>query len=96
MLQKIGCESLTSVQPSSMKAYRDIQPSLGKMQAAVLDVISYLTSPTNLEISKFMGIPINSITPRTNELVDKGLVVYHQTRVCSKSGNSAMAWRVVV
>ena len=41
-----------------------------------------------------LGLPINQITPRTNELVKMGLVVEDKKRSCDVSGRKAIAWMV--
>lgn len=84
------------IQDTSRIAYREIKKKgLGERQRAVLDVIGYLKNPTNSEISKFMGIPINAITPRTNELVKHGRVIQGLKRTCQVTGKTVLTWRVV-
>jgi len=83
---------------TSLDAYQGIKPTLGKRQRAVLDAINYIiytknTFPTNLELSRYMGIPINSITPRTNELQKLGKIFSGGKRLCKVSGNLAGTWR---
>ena len=82
------------IQDTSLNAYSNIQAELGKRQRAVYEIIKYLHSPTNLEISKWAGIPINQITPRTNELRKKGLLKEDGKRFCHVSGKMANTWRV--
>ncbi len=41
-----------------------------------------------------MSIPINSVTPRTNELVKMGLLIEDCKRECSISGRKAISWKV--
>lgn len=79
---------------TSLDAYQEIKPELGARQQVVLDGIKKLGCPTNLELSKYLYIPINQITPRTNELVKKGLVIECEKRQCSVSGRIAISWRV--
>lgn len=86
------------VEDTSLDAYIEIKPTLGSRQKAVLDAIHHIVStfntyPTNLEISKFMGLPINSITPRTNELDKLGKVWKSHKRTCNVSGRLAYTWR---
>lgn len=75
-------------------AYMDIKKDLGKRQLYIYDIIKKLGCPTNLEISKFSRLPINQVTPRTNELVKHGMVIEHEKRNCSISGRIVMTWRV--
>ena len=78
---------------TSLDAFAYVKTTLGTRQRAVLDIIKHLKSPTNAEISKFMGLPINTITPRTNELRAKGLVGDGGKRVCKVTGHEAHMWR---
>jgi len=80
---------------TSLNAFQSIKPELGSRQRAVLDVIQYLKSPSNAEISRFMGLPINSITGRTNELRKMGLVGDAGKRICKVTGNEVHTWSVV-
>ena len=81
---------------TSLDAWQSVKQTLGTRQQAVYDIIQYLKSPTNTEISKFMGMPINSITPRTNELRAKGMVRDAGKRICNVTGQLVHSWRVVI
>lgn len=88
---------MSNVRDTSLETYfGEIQPTLGKRQKAVFDIIEKLGSSTNLEISRYSGIPINQVTPRTNELVKKGLVVADTKRECSVSHKTVYSWRVKI
>ena len=80
---------------TSLEAYDDVKENIGKRQMEVLDIIRILGCPTNLEISKYSGMPINHVTPRNKELREKGYVTECEKRPCSVSGKSAMSWRLV-
>ncbi len=82
------------VRDTSIISYRDIKSQLGARQKVVLDVIRYLGAPTNAEISDYLGLSINTITPRTNELVKKGLVCDTGKKKCPITRRIAYAWRV--
>lgn len=77
---------------TSLLAYCDIKEELGARQQTILDVITYLGSCTNSEISKFSKLPINVVTPRVYELREKGCVVLDTKRFCKVTGRLAMAW----
>ena len=81
---------------TSLLAYADIKVELGTRQKTILDVITYLGTCTNLEISKFLGLPINQVTPRVLELREKGCVELDTKRECKVSGRLVMAWCRVV
>jgi len=59
---------------TSIMAFESIQEALGKKQRMVLDAISSMYCPNNREIAEYLGVPINTVTPRVNELVKKGIV----------------------
>ena len=82
------------VQQTSLEAYSRIKKELGKRQHEVYDGFLGNGTCTNLELSRLLGIPINQITPRTNELVKLGFVVEVEKRQCSVSGKKAISWRV--
>lgn len=82
------------MQSTSLDAFDGIKKDLGKRQADVLRAIKVLGKPTNLEIANFLGKPINSITPRTNELVKKFYVTDCGIKI-SPSGRPAMMWRAL-
>ena len=81
-------------QQTSIEAYNAIKKELGQRQQEVYDGFLGNGSCTNLEISKAMGIPINSVTPRTNELVKLGRIVKDCKRNCSISGRLSISWKV--
>lgn len=82
------------VRQTSLDAYRGIkdEDSLGSRQAIVYNGFKEHGSHTNLEISVFLNIPINQVTPRTNELVKKGFLEEKQRRQCEISGRKAIVW----
>lgn len=96
--KKNGTGDLMGVQQTSIDTFRDITESLGGRRLQVYNNIKYLEQlvepPTNLEISHYADLPINQVTPRTNELVKMGLVQEHKKRTCSISGRVAMTWRI--
>ena len=79
---------------TSIESYSRIKKELGKRQQYVYDGFVGNGSCTNLELSRMLGLPINQITPRTNELVKMGLVVEDRKRSCDVSGRKAIAWRI--
>lgn len=87
---------MSGVRDTSIISYFDNLPKVGDKQAEVLQAITKLGTPTNLEISSFLGWPINQITPRVNELVKKGLVEERWKRPCHISGRLAIAWQRAV
>ena len=87
---------MSNIQQTSLEAYQDIKRNLGARQQKVYDAIKTLVCPTNLEISGYTRLPINVVTPRTNELVKKGFVKEFERRECTVSGRMAIAWCVAL
>lgn len=84
----------TGVQETSKQAYHSLE-DLSKRQRTVYENMKIIGSCTNLELSKFTGIPINQITPRTYELRHLGFVAEMEKRTCKVSGRNAIAWKVI-
>ena len=81
-----------SYQETSGMAYDSIQATLGEKQKAVLKALSG-GPKTNQEIAEWLNWPINTVTPRTNELVKKKIVVEH-SRKLGPSGRYAIRWGI--
>ena len=82
------------IQPTSIEAFISIEPELGNMQKAVYDVIKQFPSVSNLDISRILNKPINSITPRVKELRDKNLVYQVGFKVDRITNRRVMCWSV--
>ena len=80
------------IQPTSLDAYHNLK--IGNRQRVVFLAFWKYGAVTNLEISSWEKIPINQVTPRTNELVKMGFITESHKRICSVSGRKAIAWRV--
>lgn len=63
-----------SVTQTSLMAYLDGLKTLGQKQQSVLKVVSRYVGICDQEIAKELGWPINTITNRRGELVEKGLI----------------------
>ena len=78
---------------TSQLAYKnDAIPNLGSRQQKVLETLIVMGQATNLELATRLGSPINTITPRMNELVKLGKVEQVGKRNCSVSGRLAYVW----
>ena len=84
----------SNVQQTSVESFHDID-DLSTRQSAIYMWIDMLKNATNLEISHKSHIPINQVTPRTNELVKMGYVEQFCKRTCKVSGRTAIAWRIM-
>lgn len=80
------------IRDTSSESFRSIT-NLGERQRAVYEVIRRKGQACNLEISDELGLPINSITPRTRELVELGIVEQSMVRR-GPNGRQSIYWRV--
>lgn len=80
------------IRETSRKSYYTLN-DLGDRQRAVYEVIHRLGLACNLDIAIELGIPINSITPRTNELVSLGLVEEGPKKT-GPSGRQVIYWQL--
>ena len=89
-------EEVEMIQQTSIDAFRQIKKdgTLGNKQRVVFEAFKKYGAVTNLEIATWEKIPINQVTPRTNELVKMGYVAESHKRKCSISGRTAIAWRI--
>jgi len=70
------------IQATSLISYYEILNKLNERQKEVLLAIKHIQPCNNLQISKLLNLPINSITPRCQELRKKGIVIYYETKAC--------------
>lgn len=80
------------MQDTSIESFMDILPDLGSMQNMVYNVVKAYPGSSNLDISRIMQKPINSVTPRVKELRDKGLVVLSHYKTDRVTGRRMMCW----
>lgn len=82
-----------SYQQTSLFAYADAKKSLGKRQVMVYHAIKENPGIDNLAISNLLGIAINSITPRVQELRKLGRVKEAGKKVSPLTGRKVMTWK---
>ena len=63
------------IQHTTLEAFKVLQPELGTLQNMVYNYLKAFPNRSNYEIARDLHKRINSITPRTLELRNKGLVV---------------------
>lgn len=85
------------MQQTSLLSYHQLIEEGGLMprQKKVYEGFKRHGDHTNLEISIKVFLPINQVTPRTNELVKAGLLEKKRTRPCEISGRIAIVWGIV-
>jgi DNA-binding MarR family transcriptional regulator len=82
------------IQNTSIDAYRfDVLPRLGERQQRVLRALKSSSKPRcNQELADHLDQPINTITPRVNELVEKGLVKEAYRDIYTKTNRRVIFW----
>lgn len=79
---------------TSIEAYKRIlnEGLLGKRQTEVYQAIYNYPNSTDKEIANKLGLEINVVVPRRNELEALGVVVYNGERKCSITGFKSKIW----
>lgn len=83
---------MIAAQETSRIAYIEVRPHLCERQKKVLEVITKFGPQTNSEMAEKLGWTINTVTPRTNELVKKKLLREIDRRKCYVTGRQAIVW----
>ena len=84
-----------SVRDTSKLAYDEISPSIGRKQALVLQTIAKAKRPVNnQEIAFHLALPINTITPRTNELLSIDKVELAFKAIYPATGRKVCYWKI--
>jgi len=83
------------MQQTSLEAYEEIKKNLGERQRQIYEKLKELGFATNTMLSKALGLPINSITPRVFELRQLKLVGVSHIDKCPITGRRAIFWKVV-
>ena len=81
------------IQQTSVEAYKSILPELGLMQQTVYDAIIEHPGMSNHDISRYLHIEINKITPRVKELRDYGLVSFSHYKKDAITNRRVMCWK---
>lgn len=84
-----------SVRDTSKIAYKEVAPKIGHKQALVLKTIAKAKRPVNnQEIASHLLLPINTITPRTNELLSIDKVELAFKAIYPATGRKVCYWKV--
>jgi hypothetical protein len=86
---------MTEMQQTSLQAYDEIKPELGKRQREVYMWLREHGPATNTMISQGMNLPINCITPRVVELREKKKVGVAYIQQDMITGRRAIFWQIV-
>lgn len=79
---------------TAIKSYHSIIDSLPEKRKEVFDMLKILKVACNMDISEALGLPINRITPRMNELVKLGIVVESHRAINPKTDKRVIYWKV--
>lgn len=82
------------VTDTSRQAYREVvedEIQLNEWQYVVYETVKKHKELTDIEISDITKIPINIVTARRNELVEKGLLSSSGTKI-NRTGKTANSW----
>lgn len=75
--------------------YGSVKPTLGPRHKAVMEAFVRKENFSNSELANFLGWPINTVVPRTNELRNKGMLRSAGKRKCKVTGMEVMTWEAV-
>lgn len=79
---------------TSLIAFDQIKEDLGNRQFEVYEGFKKLKYSNNTMLSNYLKLPINIITPRTNELVKKGLLEFSHITTCPITRRKSKFWKV--
>ncbi len=80
-------------QQTSIEAYYSLK-NLGDRQLMVYTALEVLKEACNLDIAEYLHKPINTVTPRTNELVKSGPVVEAEKKINLITHKKVIYWRI--
>ena len=71
---------MNKVRKTQVDAFDSIKQKLGAKQRAVAHALKILGEASNKDLSKSLGWPINRVTGRVTELVNRGIVTSNSTK----------------
>ena len=85
-----------TVAQTSVEAFLDFEAEGGvtRLQGEVLRAVVFLVDPSNKDIARYLRREINTITPRTNELAEMGMIYRAGKKTDPATGRKAVFWRV--
>jgi DNA-binding MarR family transcriptional regulator len=91
--EKWGPEASRQMQQTSIEAYKAFTPrELGYRQKSVYHALLNNGPMSNKQLGRFLGWPINTITPRVKELRAIGCVFLSGFRYDSDTNRHEMVW----
>lgn len=84
-----------TITDTSRESYHLLKPKLGEKQKVVFETISKAKRPVNnQEIADYLNKPISYITPRTSELVKRGVVEVAFKEVYPATNRRVCYWKI--
>ena len=83
-----------AIQETSLEAFESIRSDIGKMQELMLTTIYANPGMSNHDISRYLCLEINKVTPRVKEIRDMGLVYCSGTKRDRLTGRRVLCWRI--
>lgn len=82
------------IEKTSLDAYNIISLELSERQNEVYEIIKEFGPISNSDISRKLGLPINSITPRVYELREIGIVIRQGTTKDKLTSMTVIVWGI--
>jgi len=82
------------VQTTSIASYNLIKPELPRREEELYDHLALHGPLCNVEIADDLALPINSVTPTTFALRQKGLVVESHRAKYAPTNRTVIYWKV--
>lgn len=83
------------IQATSSLAFESIVGELGERQLQVLNALKILNVANNRQISEFVKLPINSVTPRILECRNKKLITVAKVDKDNVTNRQTIFWRAL-
>lgn len=77
---------------TSLPAYQEAKVNINQKQKKVLSAIDRLKPCNDMRIANFLGWPINTVTPRRLELLEKGLIASAGKKKDPSTGRTVNYW----
>lgn len=85
---------MNKARKTQVDAFDSIKQKLGAKQRAVAHALKVLGEASNKDLSKALGWPINRVTGRVTELVDRGIVTTDSTKKDPDTNRTVTVWRL--
>lgn len=79
---------------TAVQSYHDIIDSLPERRKKVYQALLKIQPACNLDVSEHLGIPINQVTPRMNELVTLDVVTEDHRGMCKQTNRRVIFWKI--